>query len=98
MNIVFAYHNGDADLAMESAKAITAMGINMRHKAYVCTRQGTKDCNTVIQELKKSFPEVDQLIVQDGFDGWPLGPNQMFADVAAAMYSTKAPLDRKSVV
>lgn len=91
MNIVFAYHNGDADLAMESAKAITAMGINMRHKAYVCTRQGTKDCNTVIQELKKSFPEVDQITAQDGFDGWPLGPNQMFSDVAAAMYSTKFP-------
>jgi len=91
MNIVFAYHNGDADLAMESAKAITAMGLNMRHKAYVCTRTGTKDCNTVIQELKKSFPEVDQITAQDGFDGWPLGPNQMFSDVAAAMYSTKVP-------
>jgi len=91
MNIVFAYHNGDADLAMESAKAITAMGINMRHKATVCTRNGTANVSDIIHELKKSFPEVDQLIVQDGFDGWPLGPNQMFADVAAAMYSTKAP-------
>jgi hypothetical protein len=91
MNIVFAYHNGDADLAMESAKAITAMGLNIRHKAYVCTRQDTKDCNAITHELKKSFPEVDQLIVQDGFDGWPLGPNQMFADATAAMYSTKAP-------
>ena len=91
MNIVFAYHNGDAELAMESAKAITAMGLNMRHKAYVCTKQGTKDCNAIVQELKKSFPEVDQLFVQDGFDGWPLGPNQMFADVAAAMYATGVP-------
>jgi hypothetical protein len=91
MNIVFAYHNGDADLAMESAKAITAMGLNMRHKATVCTRNGTANVSDIIHELKKSFPEVDQLIVQDGFEGWPLGPNQMFADVAAAMYSTKAP-------
>jgi hypothetical protein len=91
MNIVFAYHNGDADLAMESAKAITAMGLNIRHKAYVCTRQDTKDCHTITQELKKSFPEVEQLIVQDGFEGWPLGPNQMFSDVAAAMYSTGVP-------
>jgi hypothetical protein len=91
MNIVFAYHNGDAELAMESAKAITAMGLNMRHKAYVCTKQGTKDCNAIIQELKKSFQEVDQMFVQDGFDGWPLGPNQMFADVAAAMYPTQVP-------
>jgi len=91
MNIVFAYHNGDADLAMESAKAITAMGLNMRHKAYVCIKQGTKDCNAIIQELKKSFQEVDQMFVQDGFDGWPLGPNQMFADAAAAMYPTQVP-------
>jgi hypothetical protein len=91
MNIVFAYHNGDADLAMESAKAITAMGLNMRHKAYVCTKQGTKDCNAIIQELKKSFQEVDQMFVQDGFDGWPLGPNQMFSDAAAAMYPTQVP-------
>jgi hypothetical protein len=91
MNIVFTYHNGDAELAMESAKAITAMGLNMRHKAYVCTKQGTKDCNAIIQELKKSFQEVDQMFVQDGFDGWPLGPNQMFADAAAAMYATGVP-------
>jgi hypothetical protein len=91
VNIVFAYHNGDADLAMESAKAITAMGINMRHKATVCIRNGTSTVSDITQELKKSFPEVDQLIVQDGFDGWPLGPNQMFADVAAAMYSTNVP-------
>ena len=91
MNIVFAYHNGDAELAMESAKSITSMGLNMRHKAYVCTKQGTKDCNAIIQELKKSFQEVDQMFVQDGFDGWPLGPNQMFSDVAAAMYPTQVP-------
>jgi len=91
MNIVFAYHNGDADLAMESAKAITAMGINMRHKATVCTKNDTSGVSDIIHELKKSFPEVDHLTAQDGFDGWPLGPNQMFADVAAAMYSTKAP-------
>jgi hypothetical protein len=91
MNIVFAYHNGDADLAMESAKAITAMGINMRHKATVCTKSDTSGVSDVIHELKKSFPEVDHLTAQDGFDGWPLGPNQMFSDVAAAMYSTNAP-------
>jgi hypothetical protein len=91
MNIVFAYHNGDAELAMESAKAITAMGINMRHKATVCTKNDTSGVSDIIHELKKGFPEVDHLIVQDGFDGWPLGPNQMFADVASAMYPTKTP-------
>lgn len=91
MNIVFAYHNGDADLAMESAKAITAMGINMRHKAYVCATQGTKDCDAIALELKKSFQEVDPIIAQDGFNGWPLGPNQMFSDVAGFMYPTKGP-------
>jgi hypothetical protein len=91
VNIAFAYHNGDADLAMESAKAITAMGINMRHKATLCCTKDTFGSSSLIQELKKSFPEVDQLFVQDGFDGWPLGPNQMFADVAAAMYPTNAP-------
>jgi hypothetical protein len=91
MNIAFAYHNGDAELAMESAKAITAFGINMRHKATLCCTKDTSGASDIIQELKKSFPEVDQLFVQDGFDGWPLGPNQMFADVAAAMYSTNTP-------
>lgn len=91
MNIVFAYHNGDAKLAMESAKAITAMGINMRHRATVCTKNDTSGVSDIIHELKKSFPEVGYLQAQDGFDGWPLGPNQMFADVAAAMYSTKDP-------
>jgi hypothetical protein len=91
VNIVFAYHNGDADLAMESAKAITAFGINMRHKATLCCTKDTFGASDIIHELKKSFPEVDQLFAQDGFDGWPLGPNQMFADVAAAMYSTNVP-------
>jgi hypothetical protein len=91
MNIVFAYHNGDADLAMESAKAITAMGLNIRHKATVCVRSDTAKVSEITQELKKSFPEVNQLIVQDGFEGWPLGPNQMFSDVAAAMYPTGVP-------
>ena len=91
MNIAFAYHNGDADLAMESAKAITAFGINMRHKATLCCTKDTSGASDIIHELKKSFPEVDQLFAQDGFDGWPLGPNQMFADVAAAMYSTNTP-------
>ncbi len=91
MNIAFAYHNGDADLAMESAKAITAFGINMRHKATLCCTKDTFGASSLIQELKKSFPEVDQLFVQNGFDGWPLGPNQMFADVASAMYPTKTP-------
>jgi hypothetical protein len=67
------------------------MGINMRHKATVCTKNDTSGVSDIIHELKKSFPEVDHLTAQDGFDGWPLGPNQMFADVAAAMYSTKAP-------
>jgi hypothetical protein len=91
VNIAFAYHNGDAELAMESAKAITAFGINMRHKATLCCTKDTSGASDIIHELKKSFPEVDQLFVQDGFDGWPLGPNQMFADVAAAMYSTNVP-------
>jgi hypothetical protein len=91
MNIVFAYHNGDAELAMESAKAITAFGINMRHKATLCCTKDTFGASDIIYELKKSFPEVDQLFAQDGFDGWPLGPNQMFADVAAAMYPTNTP-------
>jgi hypothetical protein len=91
MNIAFSYHNGDADLAMESAKAITSMGINMRHKATLCCTKDTFGASDIIHELKKSFPEVDQLFVQDGFDGWPLGPNQMFADVAAAMYASGVP-------
>ena len=41
MNIVFAYHGGDCELALESAKAIVAHGINNRHKATVCCTEGT---------------------------------------------------------
>ena len=91
MNIVFSYHRGDSELAMESAKAITAMGINMRHKAYVCAINDTPLIWEITEELKKSFPEVDRIIAQDGFSGWPLGPNQMFDDVASFMYPTNTP-------
>lgn len=91
MNIVFAYHNGDAELALLSAKAITAMGINMRHKATVCATEDTALVREITEELKKSFPEVGRIVAQDGFNGWPLGPNQMFADAAAYCYSVNEP-------
>ena len=91
MNIVFAYHNGDAELALLSAKAITAMGINMRHKATVCATEDTALVNEITEELKKSFQEVGRIIAQDGFNGWPLGPNQMFADAAASCYAVNEP-------
>jgi hypothetical protein len=91
MNIVFAYHNGDAELALLSAKAITAMGINMRHKATVCATEDTALVNEITEELKKSFQEVGRIVAQDGFNGWPLGPNQMFADAAASCYAVNEP-------
>jgi hypothetical protein len=91
MNIVFAYHNGDAELALLSAKAITSFGINMRHKATVCATNDTALVYEIAEELKKSFPEVKRIIAQDGFNGWPLGPNQMFSDVAAQCYAVNEP-------
>jgi len=91
MNIVFAYHNGDAELALLSAKAITAMGINMRHKATVCATNDTALLFDIIEELKKTFPEVGRIIAQDGYNNWPLGPNQMFADAAAQCYAVNEP-------
>ena len=91
MNIVFAYHNGDAELAMLSAKAITAMGINMRHKAIVCAPEETALTYEITEELKKSFPEVGRIVAQDGFNGWPLGPNQMFSDASTHCYRYQEP-------
>jgi hypothetical protein len=91
MNIVFAYHNGDAELALLSAKAITAMGINMRHKATVCAINDTAFLHEITEELKKSFPEVGRIIAQDGYNNWPLGPNQMFSDAAAQCYAVNEP-------
>jgi hypothetical protein len=91
MNIVFAYHNGDAELALLSAKAITAMGINMRHKATVCAINDTAFLHEITTELKKSFPEVGRIIAQDGYNNWPLGPNQMFSDAAAQCYAVNEP-------
>jgi hypothetical protein len=91
MNIVFAYHNGDAELALLSAKAITSLGINMRHKATVCATNDSALLFDIIEELKKSFPEVGRIIAQDGYNGWPLGPNQMFSDAAAQCYAVNEP-------
>ena len=91
MNIVFAYHNGDAELALLSAKAITAMGINMRHKAIVCAPEETALTHEITEELKKSFPEVGRIFAQDGFNGWPLGPNQMFSDASTYCYNYQEP-------
>lgn len=91
MNIVFAYHNGDAELALLSAKSITAMGINIRHKATLCATNDTVLTYEITEELKKSFPEVKRIIAQDGFNGWPLGPNQMFSDAASQCYAVNEP-------
>ena len=91
MNIVFAYHNGDAELAPLSAKTITAMGINMRHKAIVCAPEETALSYEITEELKKSFPEVGRIFAQDGFNGWPLGPNQMFSDASTHCYNYQEP-------
>jgi hypothetical protein len=91
MNLVFAYHNGDAQLALKSAQAITAMGINMRHKATVCCSNNTLLIDEITLELQKSFPTVERLIAQDGYNGWPLGPNQMFSDASSHCYATEEP-------
>ena len=91
MNIVFSYHNGDAELALLSAKAITSFGINMRHKATLCATNDTALIYEITEELKKSFPEVGRIVAQDGFNGWPLGPNQMFSDAASQCYAINEP-------
>lgn len=91
MNIVFVYHNGDAELALESAKAITAMGSNYNHVATVCCTEDTKFVFEITEELKKTFPSVNRIVARDGFNGWPLGPNQMFVDASNYCYSRKTP-------
>lgn len=91
MNIVFVYHGGDCELALESAKAISSYGINMRHKATICCIEGTPLLRQITEELKKVFPQVDRIVAQDGFNGWPLGPNQMFADASSYCYQYRDP-------
>ena len=91
MNIVFNYHNGDAELALLSAKAMVAMGMNMRHKAIVCATESTALIPEITEELRRVFPEVGRIVAQDGFNGWPLGPNQMFVDASTHCYRYQDP-------
>lgn len=93
MNLVFAYHTGDCELALESAQAITAMGLNMRHKAYLCCTNNTPYIDEITLELKKTFTEVGRIPTQEGFDGWPLGPNIMFSDASSFMYNNNTGQD-----
>jgi len=39
----------------------------------------------------KSFHEVGRIVAQDGFNGWPLGPNQMFSDASTHCYRYQEP-------
>jgi hypothetical protein len=91
MNIVFAYHSGDCELAVLSAKAIVSHGMNMRHKATICCVEDTPFIYEITEELKKAFPEVNRIFAQDGFNGWPLGPNQMFSDASTYCYRYQDP-------
>jgi len=63
----------------------------MRHKAIVCAPEETALTHEITEELKKSFPEVGRIIAQDGFNGWPLGPNQMFCDASTHCYRYQEP-------
>lgn len=91
MNIVFAYHNGDVELAIESAKSIRAIGANIRHKATICCPAETKEADQISRILKDCFVDVGRIVAQDGFNGWPLGPNQMFVDAAVECYPKGEP-------
>ena len=91
MNIVFAYHSGDCELALESAKAIAEQGLNTSHRATLCCTEGTPLLPQITEELRKAFPEVGRIVAQDGFNGWPLGPNQMFSDACSHCYRYEDP-------
>jgi hypothetical protein len=91
MNIVFAYHNGDAELAIQSALAIKAFGPNIRHNATICCQPNTSRIDEVESILKECFVNVGRIAAQDGFNGWPLGPNQMFVDAAVHCYDKNEP-------
>lgn len=82
MNIVFAFHEGDAKLALQSSEAIAAMGHNMQHQATTICPPGTSDLTEITDNLKKVFPTVRHIVATSDFVGWPLGPNQMFADAS----------------
>ncbi len=76
---------------MLSAKAIAACGMNMRHKATICATEDTALIPQITEELRKVFPEVNRITAQDGFNGWPLGPNQMFVDASTYCYRYQDP-------
>jgi len=82
MIIIFAYCNKDSELALLSSQVISSLGINMRHEAAILCPDGTKNSDEIEAELLKAFPTVHRIIAQNGFNGWPLGPNQMFSDAA----------------
>lgn len=88
MNLAFVYNKKDAELALESAKAIAACGMNYNHKATVCCEEPTPHFVKIIETLKEAFPVVGRIVAQDGFEGWPLGPNQMFVDCSIYFYSS----------
>jgi len=76
---------------MQSAKAITAMGKNGGHRAWVCATDATRLFDEITSELMKSFDEVGKVSVSRGYNGWPLGPNQMFCDASAQMSGREQP-------
>jgi hypothetical protein len=82
MNIVFAFHKGDSELAVKSSEAIAAMGFNMQHKATTVCPHETPHLEEITNNLKKVFPQVGHIVATSGFEGWPLGPNQLFADAS----------------
>lgn len=83
MFVIFAYHDGDADLALMSSEVIKHFGWNANHEAAILAPTGCKHYHEIKGNLQKAFPTVHDIMATPGFNGYPLGPNQMFADALA---------------
>lgn len=81
MTICFPFYNGDRDLAKALAEHIRDLGGVENHKCLIVCPDGT-DRASIEEPLREAFASVDIHTYRATLEGWPQGPNEMFAEAA----------------
>lgn len=82
MLIVFPFFPGDSDRAKNLAEHIRNLGGVENHKCLIICPDGTSR-DGIEEPLREAFASVDVHTYRATLEGWPQGPNEMFAEAAA---------------
>lgn len=91
MIIAFTYHDGDAHLALETAKLIKELGGNKQHKCFLISPRNTRHSEDIKRILFGEFELLAEYDIQHELTGWPIAPNQNFFECCVLFKTLNEP-------